>query len=254
MAMTRTIDSDRNRFMDQRDQIFRTELYCSQTAGVPEAEYAPILAGFHRLISEVRSVIQLVDFGNMAFAQEGDFSSPEWYQNRATTKIDAGFGPQVSAVELDRLLRIEPFQRQRPHFDLMVIDRDLRTASNDFGNNFIFGYGPYPNNIISIRRFLRYIPDAPLRRLALSVLAAHELGHNFYLTRRNFNIGKNGYKFGHCNGESGPCLMEQVNVPETRDIQDQARIIAPRGRWLCPDCTEEIWLRSENVRSRIGFW
>jgi hypothetical protein len=83
---------------------------------------------------------------------------------------------QVHAKVMDELMRTDPHQQATPHFDFLLVDRDMRYAPND-GLNFIFGYGPYPNNLLSVTR-LREIRDENVRFLALATLAAHEFGHN----------------------------------------------------------------------------
>jgi hypothetical protein len=167
-------------------------------------------------------------------------------------KRDRGFGIQISARKVDSLLRNEPFQKENPHFDVMIIGMDLTTGMNDPQNNFIFGYGPYPNNIVSVKRFMHWIKDPHLREAALAILGAHEFGHNLDLVSRNFNVGTEGYKAGHCNGDSGPCLMEQVNVPGARNIEAQARLIYSKSKWLCPDCSEEIEFKKDDLK-RMGI-
>jgi len=136
----------------------------------------------------------------------------------------------------------------------MIIDKDLRIREDDPQNNFIFGYGPFPNNIISVKRFIKWISDDQLRYKSLAVLGAHEFGHNLDLSHRNFNYGDEGYKYGHCNGENGPCLMEQVNVSNARSIDEQAKLLFDRNRWLCPDCLEEIEFKKQDLRRQGILW
>lgn len=239
---------------DWEKSIARKDMYLCRTIGVQDNEYNAIKYGLQKVISETDKTIIIHDFGN--YQIDGDeFNSPDWYQEKALTKRDRGFGRQVSASLIDSLLREEPFQKQNPHFDVLVIDKDLTTKMNDPENNFIFGYGPYPNNIMSIKRFLHWIQNNRLRYESLAVLAAHEFAHNLDLVGRNFNIGREGYKEGHCNAERGFCLMEQVNVDGARAIWEQAPLLFERENWLCPDCTEEISVKRKILTEKLGsFW
>jgi len=231
----------------------RRNLHVSKSSGVPELEYQAILTGIHKIIEETGRQLEIKSFGSRSFGT-GPYSSPDKYQARALTRKDRGFGRQVSAYALDTLLRAEPWQAQNPHFDFMVIEKDLRTSEEDTKNNFLFGYGPYPNNIISVKRFIEGIPNQDLRLASLAILAAHEVAHNLDLVWRTFNIGSTGYQIKHCLGQKGSCLMEQVNVAGCRRIQEQAKLILPNLNWLCTDCTDEIDFKKKDLR-RVGvYW
>ncbi|MCX6819093.1 MAG: hypothetical protein NT129_03800 [Candidatus Aenigmarchaeota archaeon] len=238
---------------DHNSGIVRRDMYFCRTADVPLPEYSALLTGFQKIINETGRRIKIHDFGNYNLGKF-DYGSPDWYQEHALTKRERGLGRQVSAVVIDKLLREEPFQKQKPHFDVMIVDKDLTTYLDEPENRFIFGLGPYPNNIISVKRFIHNIKDPRLRKASLAVLGAHEFGHNLDLVRRNFNIGTEGYKISHCNGEKGPCLMEQVNVDEARNIDEQAKLIIDKDKWLCPDCTDEIQFKRDDLRKKGVYW
>ena len=78
-------------------------------------------------------------------------------------------------------------------------------------------------------------------------MAAHEIGHVFGLTHRSWNRGLAGMCVGHCAGEKGPCLMEQVDVPGQRTALQQARKVIVEENWLCGDCTEEVEMRRRAI-------
>jgi len=237
---------NKQRMMDHEQGIVRSEIYCCRTNGVPVPEYKAILFGLEKLISETGVSLKLVDHKNYNLGNI-PFGNPDWYQQQALMSRDMGFGRQANATEIWALLRKEPFQEKNQHFDLIVIDQDLTMHPNVPDNNYIFGLGGFPNNIISVKRFLHTISDPLFRQQCLAVMGAHEFGHNLDLVHRKFNTGdvSNTYKKGHCDGEQGPCLMEQVNVPGTRTIQEQTKTILGRGNWLCPDCGDEINVKKE---------
>lgn len=231
---------------DYKRGISRREIYISRTKKVSKVDYQSIIKGIKHILSEIGSNLKIKDFGNFNLGR-GEFSSPDWYQNNSLTEENHGFGKQVNAITLDQLLRTEPFQKENPHFDFMIIDKDLTWGLD---NNWIFGYGPYPNSMISTKRF----KHNSLRKDSLAMMAAHEFCHNIGLVYRDFNIGSGEYKAGHCNGEKGPCLMEQVNVKGTRDVDKQAAIIANKNGWLCYSCTIEISYRREYLKNKRIFW
>ena len=253
MTRKRFVHECHGHLRDHESDIVRRLLFFSRTSGVDVDDYKAIKSGVQKIIDETGRRIQIRDYGDFSL-HNGNFGSTDWYQREALTRKNKGLGRQVSAGMLDHLLRTEPYQQQTPHFDFFVVDKDLTTHARDIENNLIFGYGPYPNNIVSTRRFRKYMPDSGIRQISLAVLAAHEIGHNLDLVGRNFNIGTDGYTVGHCNGEKGPCLMEQVNVPGQRTISHQARLLVSRSNWLCPDCTDEVRYKRRDLKSKGVHW
>ena len=252
MTEKRFIHANHGHMKDHRSGIIRSEMYFCRTTGVPLPEYEALLFGFQKIINETERNVTVRNFDNQSWGN-GDYGSPDWYQNEALTSIDNGYGRQVSAFVLQKLLWEEPYQAENPHFDALIVDRDLIFCEGD-GGNFIFGYGPYPFNIISVNRFINWIKDSVLRQISLSIIGAHEFGHNLDLVNRSFNIGTEGLKAGHCNGENGPCLMEQMNVEGCRNVDEQARLIYNREKWLCIDCTAEIETKRNDLIKRSVHW
>ncbi len=234
------------RILDHQLGIVRTEVYCCRTNGVPVSEYKAIITGLEKIISETGTGIKLVDFGNYNLGNK-PYGTPDWYQEQPTINRDRGFGRQVNATGMYTLLRREPFQQKHPHFDLMVIDKDLTMFPNVQDNNFVFGFGAYPNNIISVKRLMQTIRDPILRQKCLAVISAHEFGHNLDLVHRNFNTETedDDYRKSHCNGRKGLCLMEQFNVGGARNIEEQTKLLIEKYNWLCPDCADEIKVKKE---------
>ena len=101
-----------------------------------------------------------------------------------------------------------------------------------------YGFSVYPIIGISTARWnIENIPQG--RNSALQIVAAHELCHAYGLVERNTNIGTEGLELNHCMGESGPCIMEQVEVGR-RTIHDLALDIRKQTHFLCTDCHKEI--------------
>lgn len=199
--------------------------------------------GIAMLLREAGMGIGVESLGHVRTAGRSRYS-PDWYQSEACEAV--GVGHQVRARVMDSLMRASPRQANDPHYDIMLVDRDLRYDSGD-GMNFIFGLGDYPNNIISVAR-LREIRDTTTRDIALSILAAHEFAHVLGLVSRDRNMGRDGLEAHHCMGERGPCVMQQVF-----SVDDLARrvvdIASVGGRFLCDDCREELSILARLYRN-----
>ena len=228
----------------------RNDLYFSHTSGVEAHEASAILLGIRRLIQEVGSKIQIKNFGDF-YIDDRPFGNSDWYQAQAKTNKQRGHGPQIEDLKLIRLLHEEPYQEHHPHMDVMIFDQDLR--SDEANNNFIYGSASYPHYVMSVRRFRDRMSDLHLRQIAMAIMAAHELGHNFGLVGRNFNTV---FKLGsHCNGQCGPCLMEQVDYgPGTRTLEDQSRLLVGQVRWLCDDCLDEAGYKKQDLEEKGILW
>ena len=238
---------------DRLKNIVRNEIYFCKTSGVPDKEYKAIISGFKKMIAEAGRRLIMKDFGYYE-SNQGAYGSPDWYQNNALTNRNNGFGTQISSTAIDDLLRNEPFQRKNPHYDVMIVDRDLTTTMNDAANNFVFGYGPYPNNIISIKRFIHWFGDPTLRQICLATIGAHEFGHNLELVGRNYDEDHGELRDGHCAGRAGACIMEQVQVSGKRTMKEQAKLLIEKEHWLCNSCIEELYFRKESLQKRGVIW
>lgn len=227
---------------DASSWINRKEIYLSKTSWVSQIESDAVKYWVQKILLDIWSVLKLRDFWSFHI-NNWPFGSTDWYQEKSKVNSNKGYWQQVCAVEIDRLLRLEPYQEQNAHYDFFLLDKDLTIWSNP-QNNFIFWYWPYPNNIVSMVRFRDYIRDEALRLISLSVLWAHELCHNFDLVNRNFNTWSEWYHMWHCMWKSGPCLMQQVNV-WWKTINELAMEIVDRESWLCNDCQDEIQMKKE---------
>ncbi len=233
--------------------VLRKEIYLSKTRWVDEGDYTALKSWLVRILHEIRSRINLIDYWTFNIPWRNDYNSPDWYQNQCVTTKVRQLWNQVWWMQLARLLIDEPYQNPAiwwtPHYDFMVIDKDLTEHAQD-NYEFIYWLWPYPINIISTRRFRQYYPDIQIRLLWLELVAAHEFWHNLHLTRRNFNIWTTWLQSWHCMWESGPCVMEQVE-DWRRTLIDQIRRLAGRVNILCQDCTDELAFKREYLRQ---FW
>ncbi len=180
-------------------------IYICWTNGVTEGEGAATVAGVQQVLELAGIWKEVAVFGPEDWA-DGDFGRANWYQDAAMFRPsrDMGEGPQVNAEQLFQLLRDEPWQKSRPHFDVMVLDRDLCT--ND-GLNFVFGVAlPDFAYLQSIMRF-REVQPLRLRHRLIQRLTAHEYGHVLGLPGRNGPGSNTEWNLGpHC---TNICAMRQ---------------------------------------------
>ena len=104
-------------------------VYISWTSGV-NADQARVT------IEAVREVLALAQqnrgvkiFGSGRWSQ-GDYSSADWYQTRAATNRDLGYGPQTNADQIINLMWYEPWQKAEGHLDVMVLFTDDRFSQD----------------------------------------------------------------------------------------------------------------------------
>jgi hypothetical protein len=235
---------------DHQKGITRDEMYSCRTTNVTIPEYHAVMEGVEEILEETGRNVKIIDYDNFRIDRP-DFNSPEWYQERSLI----GNG-QVDASNVSNLLKKEPFQKDNPHFDLIVLDRDITTRDSDGAwLVYVFGLATYPNNVISVAR-TRYIQDNTLKEACLQVIGAHEFGHNLGLVNRSYNVGTENIEAGHCLGENGPCIMQQFNIPNRKTIGELTAAIIDEDRdtLLCPDCTDEIGFISKHYKMQDVFW
>lgn len=238
--------------IDLKCNIRRKSICISSTSWTDAEYHAAVKLWVEKIISETWRKLNIFDYWNKSIWQ-WEYESADWYQQTALTRKNTWLWRQVSAYRIHELLMNEPYQDPKrwwkPHYDFMILDKDLTIDENDW-LNYIFWYWPYPCNIISVKRFSQYISDITERLLALAIVWAHEFWHNLSLVSRNFNIARWLLDSWHCAWESWPCLMEQSNTGK-KTILEVVHQISQRSNWLCPDCTEEIQLKRSILRD---FW
>jgi hypothetical protein len=240
---------------DARASVRRQTIYVLATSNVPPEIPDLVVQGLEKIIRETGRSIQVVK--EESGAAQG-YRPSDWYQDEALLDKEYRHGRQANAGAIIDLLRSH--DTTKDHFVVFLADADL--TSGDENNNFVYGLSSYPYIVVSARRFLDW---KEVRRggypgeifdQAVSLMAAHEFGHYLDLAQRNFNCwGNTGTLLeNHCKGESGDCLMQQVNVNAEgcHTAEEEAELIFTRERWLCPDCAAEIYYRKQALVA-LGF-
>jgi len=188
-----------------------------------------------------------------SFWKEGEYGSAEWYIRQA-------YDPerrQVISRKLWDLFQREPWQRIKPHYELMIIqDFDLTVSSNV---NFVFGdtrplinwegkivYDVSRGVIVSIYRMRKWYRDEWDK--AFKTILLHELGHFYGVpnkTSPNFigygrsEMAKSYLDYLHCNDRR--CVMEQVNVPGRMDLLVKAKYLERYNpKYFCDYCLRTL--------------
>ena len=182
----------------------------------------------------------------------GDFGSLEWYILKS---LD---GSRVNANTFFELLNREPWQKQEPHYDLVIIDNPLYDGHPE--NNFIFGYtemvfdkeGNKMNNngkvLISTHHIKKFYREN--WKIALQGILLHELGHLFGLPNLKnphyISIPRTEYdlRVGHCNRKD--CIMEQINVPGCMDLLEKTKYLIENNRKMY--CKYDLESLIENLK------
>ena len=242
-------------WLDASSGKIRNRLYVLATGKVTDEVYDLVVEGLEKIIDETGRSVSVM--GRESSVSSG-YRSPDWYQEHAMLYKEHFHGRQADGGKIIDLLRSH--DTGNDHFVVMIIDSDLTTGTE--GNNFIFGLSSYPYIVISSIRFMEWkrirldgFPEE-IYDQAVSILAAHEFGHYLDLVDRDFNCWENTDSIleRHCKGENGYCLMQQsnVDVEGCNTLIEQADFIFTRDKWLCPDCSAEVYFR-KNTLVEAGF-
>ncbi len=178
-------------------------------------------------------------FGNWvipALVPDRPYWGTQWY-------IDTSFDGEVQRVIAPvflELVRLEPWQRVDPHFDLALLDQDLtdfpsplarlRREHYTLGSSF-----PGTTAVMSVNR-LRRLAGGQMQTLALARLTQHHLGHILGVPgfTRQEQVARLGLEL-HC---TNPCVMRHAATVE--ELAERAREESEMGWPFCELCTREL--------------
>jgi hypothetical protein len=178
-------------------------------------------------------------FGNWiipALVPDKPYWGTQWYIN---TSFDGEVQRVIAPVFLE-LVRLEPWQRTEPHFDLALLDLDLtdfpsplarlRPDHYSLGTSF-----PGTSAVMSVHR-LRRLANTQIQALALTRLVRHHLGHVFAIPgfTRQECVARLGLEM-HC---TNTCVMRHAATVE--ELVEHAKEEAEMGWPFCELCTREL--------------
>lgn len=171
---------------------------------------------------------KVVIYGAQAWSS-GDYSSADWYIQKAAKILRPNRNMQLNANSLLDLLIKEPWQKN-PHIDVLFTSRDLSAP----GLNFCFGMAIGRYTVQSVFRYRRL--HAEDRRLAIKAVVWHELGHalgcaaNLHRSNTEDRLGPHCTNYG--------CVMRQGM--DLGEWMKHAREMKSLGRIYCPQCRADL--------------
>jgi hypothetical protein len=231
--------------------VIRDTLMFLHTSAIEQEEADAVLLGIRNLLCEIQSKIKVAYWGNMTVGNGNMVMGPDQYQELAEMNRERGFGKQVNLNKLNHFLWLGSAQILPAHFATLLLDQDLTTAF--LNNDFVYGMVKYPYNILSVRRLKGRFEDEHTYRSALGIISAQQTARMMGLSRRNFNHPDLFHLEGYCNGESGSCLMEPLDI-NGRNMEKQVEILSARTNLLCADCLQEAEFRRNDLRQKSVIW
>jgi len=209
--------------------------------GVTDGEAATVVSAVKELVKLVYDVCTkagvplspttIRPFGTWVIPSQpagSPYSSIHWYVDTAyDRRLD-----QVVAGRFLELVKQEPWQQERPHFDVAVLDRDL--TERDGRSGFVLASSlPGTATVISVHR-LRELDERRTRAMALRRLVVHNLGHVLEIpSARRPGITAGAER--HC-----PELCAMRPAATVDQFVLLAREEADRGVVLCASCRQEL--------------
>jgi hypothetical protein len=218
------------------------------TEGISRRESQVLLAAveqvikwlyFHHPMSFYDPPLPIRVFGNWvipAMMDGKDYWGTQWFIENS---YDKELG-RVIAMTFLELVKREPWQRAREHYDFAMIDSDMTElpapVARGRPDSYCLG-ASYPGTaaVISVNH-VRRITDRSLRDRALTRLVHHYLGHTLAVPdfARQENVIRRGLEM-HCTNR---CVMRHAATIE--DLIDLTRDEADMDWPFCSDCTRGL--------------
>lgn len=216
-------------------------IFVSWTRGVSQAEGEAAVSGVRDVLRAANVDWEIRVFGSRTWA-DGDYGCADWYVERSTIKPgrNRGYGLQANANHICIDMVLEPWQKTEPHYDLMIVNRDLSTG--EANNNFVFGATqPAKCSVQSVARLRQEITDPATMLRVLRRLTRHEVGHIFNAATGPNHTENTERSLGqHC---INLCCMRQGQ--STRSWVAQLAEEERAGILFCANCIQEMvyWTR-----------
>lgn len=216
-------------------------IFVSWTTGISQAEGMAAVDGV-RDVLRAASVDWEVRVLGASIWKTGDYGCADWYQQKAmfVPPRNRGYGPQAFGNQICIDMLTEPWQQREPHYDLMIVHRDL--SSGESSNNFVFGLTqPGACSVQSVARLRDEIADPTLMLAVLRRVSRHEVGHIFHAATGTNHTENTALSLGrHC---TNLCCMRQGL--STAEWVEQLRQEHTAGIKFCANCIREmeLWCR-----------
>lgn len=214
-------------------------VYVMCEPGVESRDFSAIIKGLAESITHSRATLKIVNLGiwrNNGWKRGNilqHYMSVDWYLERARNTSHRNSQLNANTIIYD--LFQEPWQQQRPHYDVVVLKTDI--YSGEMNNNFVIGLALKElGTVISVNRFLHL--NYYNRFECIKTETLHEIGHVFGLpgdTRTkqiSLSLGR------HCTNE---CVMRQgLMVPRDWIYFTEQRINSTSDSPYCELCLAEL--------------
>ncbi len=203
-------------------------IYCCYDSDITTDEENAIVSA----LKEFKALFperEIRNYGRSSWGN-GSYNCADWYVQHTDkiNKLEIGH-QQLDAESMLSLLMNEPWQKKRPHIDVVFVSDDITMKRL----NFCFGAAC---GRVTVQSVYRYRHASSLneeeKALAIKAVVLHELGHTLNMAANPYRR-KTEPKLGiHC-AQHG-CIMQQgMNVPEFIQHAKDARAL---DRWYCPLC------------------
>lgn len=212
-------------------------MYVMFQDGIPEDQRNAVISGIGSVLrlGGASCLVQVSNFGTwreQGFHSNGSlvpYLSVDWYVE-AGRRESKRRGQSYAKAILNQLWN-EPWQKNSPHYDVVVVKDDIY----DDGANFIIGgaikgFG----TVISTHRFQSL--ERNIRLACLETETIHEIGHVFGLVPEDRTVNVERSLGLHCTSR---CVMRQgLSVPSDWIRYTHDRIES--GQLLCPQCIADL--------------
>lgn len=211
------------------------KVFVTHEANMPPSAIAAALEGLQEMCRFLPLTVEVTNYGpwrapdwRNARGQLMPYQSMDWFIADAMRP-----NGQVNASAMLTRLAEEPYRRQVPHVDVVLLHTDLTAP----GCNFVFGAArPGIGCVLSLARYAPIRP-IPARDACFQTVLMHEVGHVFGLVPRTRTHAAEENLGWHCTNH--PCLMRQGLTVAASELLTMDRLNYP-AQVLCGDCRENL--------------
>ena len=213
-------------------------IYIMLEHGISDAQKQIVMQAINEMLSlaNMKDRIEVKDFGVwrnniwMAGNKLIPYQSVDWYVSEAYDQSKK----QIYGNSIVMNLLNEPWQKGQPHYDILILKRDLYFN----GYNFALGYAATDKLAISsVFRIEQWLPyDKYMHSEVFKTIVMHEIGHMFGLVNsRRPDVEENHGL--HC--KQPLCIMRQGTSLEPWIKYTNERLGS--GKPLCPNCLHDLY-------------
>ena len=179
---------------------------------------------------------KVVVFGSHA-VYDGKILDADWYIENAKSKV---IPYQLYADSILDLMASEPWQKNQPHIDVLIVSRDLTYDRLKC----CFGLSGGHGTVQSVYRY-RNLNDFDERRMAIKTAVWHGLGHVFGMAADSKRTNTEDRLGSHCTNCG--CAMRQAT--DYKECIQRAKDVKYAGTIYCSQCIDDV--RKRKTRKEL---